>query len=167
MSNIYAIIQSRTVMCFNDIANTDHKDQIRKGTKYMTKGKLGTRTDKQTRTLEIVNEKMRDSIYGSMLISTIVKRTMHQRDEVLTLNVSDDGCLQVLHHLIGDTTQFDPTIQNEVTETLASILHKPPKPDNAIMKLSGVDATPHGRREVGYNKCLKKHIDLIQSELLF
>ena len=28
MSKIYAIIQSHTVMCFNDIANTDHKDQI-------------------------------------------------------------------------------------------------------------------------------------------
>ena len=73
----------------------------------------------------------------------------------------------MLHHLIDDTTQFDTTIRNEVTETLASILHKPPKPDNAIMKLSGVDATPHGRREVRYSKCLKKHIELIRSELLF
>ena len=109
----------------------------------MTKGKLDTRTDKQNMTLEIVNENMRDGIRGSMLISTIIKRTLEQRDKVLTLNVSDDVRLQVLHHLIDDTTQFDTTIRNEVTETLASILHKPPKPDNAIMKLSRVDATLH------------------------
>ena len=167
MSNIYAIIRSRTVMCFNDIANTDHKDRIRKGTKYMTKGKLGTRTDKRTGALEIVNEKMRDDIRGSMLISTIIKRTIQQLDDVLSLNVSDDIRLQVWNHLTDDTTQFDTTMRNEVTESLASILHKPPNPDNAIMKIVGVDATPHARREVRYSKCLKKHIELIRSELLF
>ena len=83
------------------------------------------------------------------------------------MNVSDDIRRQVWHHLTDDTTQFDTTMRNEVTESLASILHKPPKPDNAIMKISGVDATPNARREVRYSKCLKKHIELIRSELLF
>ena len=38
MSNIYAIIRSRTVMYFNESANNEHKDRIRRETKYLTKG---------------------------------------------------------------------------------------------------------------------------------
>ena len=83
-----------------------------------------------------------------MLISTIINRMIELRDEVLTLNISDDVRLQILHHLIDDTTQLDTTIRNGVTETLTSILHKPPKPDNAIMKQTGFDTTPPAQREI-------------------
>ena len=68
MANIYAIIRSRTVMYFNDDCRREYIDHIRKATKFFTQGKLGERTDKRTGLVEIVNEKRRDEMRGSMLV---------------------------------------------------------------------------------------------------
>ena len=72
MANIYAIIRSRTVMSFNDDSSREHKDRMRKASKFFTQGKLGERIDKRTGVLEVVNKKKRDKIFGSILIETII-----------------------------------------------------------------------------------------------
>ena len=46
ISNIYAIIRSRTIMCFNDDARDAYINRICKATKFYTRGKLGHRIDK-------------------------------------------------------------------------------------------------------------------------
>ena len=167
MSNIYAIIRSRTVMEFNDDTNREHKYRIRKATKKFTQGKLGERIDRRTGLLEIVNDKNRDEIRGSLLVDTIIKRTIQLRDEVLTLNITDHVRKQISSHLVTDTNQFDCVTRTETTQRLATIIDLPPKPLNAIQKMKGLDTTPHARREIKYTRCITKHIDLITAELNF
>ena len=74
VSNIYAIIRPRTVMTFSDDTSREHKDRIRKASKLISRGRLGERIEKRTGTLEIVNDKARDDVRGSMLIETIIKK---------------------------------------------------------------------------------------------
>ena len=57
MANIYAIIRSRTVISFNDDSTREHKDCMRKASKFFTQGKLGERIDKRTGALEVMNKK--------------------------------------------------------------------------------------------------------------
>ena len=59
MANIYTIIRSRTEMSFNDDSSREHKDCMRKASKFFTQGKLGERIDKRTGALEVVNKKKR------------------------------------------------------------------------------------------------------------
>ena len=82
MSNIYAIIMSRTVMISNDDTGREHKDRIRKVTKFFSRGRLGERNDKRTGAIDIVNDKNRDDVRGSMLAKTIIKRTTEMRDHL-------------------------------------------------------------------------------------
>ena len=60
MSNIYVIIQSRTIVTFNDDASRMHTDRICKGKKYFIKGTLGERINKSTGILEVVSGKKKD-----------------------------------------------------------------------------------------------------------
>ena len=53
LSNILEIVRSRTIMCFNDEAYEEHKDCTKKSTNNFTRGKLGERTDEQTRNREV------------------------------------------------------------------------------------------------------------------
>ena len=167
MANIYAIIRSCTVMYFNDDCRREHKDRIRKATKFFTRGKLGERTDKRTGLVENVNENKRDEMRGSMLVETIIKGTIQLRNEVLALNISEDVRKRIHSHLISDNKQFDTFIQTNTTGALEAILNQPHKPPNTIQKMTGIDTTPHAKREIKYTKCLTKHINLIQAELQF
>ena len=90
MSKIYAIIRSRTVMCFNDDARDAHIYRTRKATKLYTRGKIGERIDKQTGILEFVDDKKKEDIRGSMLIDINITRTIQTTNEVITMNTTDD-----------------------------------------------------------------------------
>ena len=65
ISNIHAIIRSRTVMYFNDDIRDDHVDRTRKAIKFNTRGKLGERIDKQTGVLDVVDDKKKEDKRGS------------------------------------------------------------------------------------------------------
>ena len=55
----------------------------------------------------------------------------------------------------------------ETTIALAFVQNQPNKPLNTIQRMSGIEITPHARREIKYTKCLTKHIDLLRAELTF
>ena len=167
MSNIYAIIRSHTVMSFNSEASLEYKDRVRKATKHFTQGRLGERIDKRTGMLEIVDDKKRDEIRGSMLIETIIKRTIELQDEVIQIDATEDVRKQIYSHLVTEASQFNAVQRMETTTALAFVQNQPNKPLNAIQRMSGIEITPHARREIKYTKCLTKHIDLLRAELIF
>ena len=70
-------------------------------------------------------------------------------------------------HLILDANQFESVRQSETTRALAAIMGRPHRPLNTIQKMTGIDTTPHARREIKYTKCLSKHIALVQAELRY
>ena len=63
-------------MQINDNSIREHRDHFQTVTKYFSSGKLGKRIDKQNGTLEIINNKVRDEIRGSLLVKTIIKRNI-------------------------------------------------------------------------------------------
>ena len=69
-------------MTFNNNTSREHKDHIYKATKLFSHGRLGERIDKRTGAIEIVNDKNRDDVRGSMLVKTIIKRTTEMRDHL-------------------------------------------------------------------------------------
>ena len=165
MSNIYAIIRSRTVMYFNESANNEHKDRIRRETKYLTKGKKGERIVKATGLSEVVNDSERDEIRGAALVHTIIDGTIKQCAEVQQLNISKAIRQQIYDHLTNNDKQFETVRRNETTIGLTCILDKNHKPENTIQRQTGIDTTAYGRREIKYTRCLTKHINLIRAEL--
>ena len=69
-------------MTFNDNTSREHKDRICKATKLFPRGRLGERIEKRTGAIEIVNDKNRDDVRGSMLVKTIIKGTTEMRDHL-------------------------------------------------------------------------------------
>ena len=102
-----------------------------------------------------------------MLIETVIKRTIQLKDEAIQINASKDVRDKIYSHLIYDASQFDTVQRTEETRAMAAALHQPIKPLNAIQRMTGIETTPHARREIKYTKCLTKHIDLLQTELTF
>ena len=71
--------------------------------------------------LEIVDDKKRDEIRGSMLVETIIKHMIELQEEVIQIDASEDVRKQMYSHLVTDASQFNSVQRMETTIALAFV----------------------------------------------
>ena len=86
-SNILAIIRSRTVLAFHDIAVDDNKHRTRKASHQFTRGCIGERLSKETGELEKLDETKRDKLKGAILISSIINQIIQMHKQIQSANI--------------------------------------------------------------------------------
>ena len=165
-ASMIGLCRSSTVFDYKEYAKADFNQRALKGNRFTSGGKFGERIIKKTGQIESKKMRVKD-VRGYHYTKVVIEKTM-RRNEVLSNTANEDKRKLLRDKLTLKDNRFSQAREDETIERYAAILSNPVGASrNAIQSQSGFETTSHMKGEVTYSKLGKRHVSLVQQEIVF
>ena len=169
-ASLVGICRSATVFEYKHDAKIEAKERVLKGNRFLTKGKMGERIDKQTGLVEKQdNDKVKVNVRGASFTNLVVRNTKERSRKLDCLKVSREESTRVRNLLSSKIKQLSTIRTSTTLEKYSTHLSNPShqhRPENAMQRVTGYDTTPDMQGHVQYTKLGTRHISFVREEIL-